>query len=532
MRRGVLCLSVVAVLAGSGAALAAPDPVGLDPVGLAQRFTQGTVNQAGADCRIVDDADGNCSNIDGRDIDQAQITAYRQSWVHHALTLQRNLSQTAPLIEDQLPHTHNTFNASAYSLPRDGSAPSYYPTLTNQDPNQVYSISDQLTMDIRAIELDLHWVPSPYGAASAATTHGYWVTMCHGDGQQVPSTGAYVHVGCSDDRPAQDGFAEVRRWLDANRGQFLVIYLENQLYDAGPVADATLAHDTAASLLDQAFGSMIYRPIGTAPNRCATLPYRTSRAQMMAKGARVLLVGNCGPGAWSGLVFQRGPTWDESGDPSTYSATDCDRDMRLRADDSAFRREFEDSTFVSAATAGAPHPATTPADVAAMVRCGVNIIGMDQLRPQDGRLAALVWSWATNEPSTTGTCAAQRSDARFHAMACRTALPAACRTVGGGWAVTAAAVTWVDAADECAAEFAGARFAVPMNGFRNQQLHLAHGTGAGSSAPTVWLNYAKVRGGWTAWAATSGGRHGRGHAFGRGHGTGRPGGVPLYVALG
>ena len=128
MRRALLSLGVV-VTVGVGCGVAIADP---DPVGLGQRLGQGVVNQAGADCRILDNADSHCSSVDGRDINQAQISAYDASWVHRALSLQRDISASAPLIEDQLPHTHNTFNSSAYSIPTDGSAPSYYPTLTNQ----------------------------------------------------------------------------------------------------------------------------------------------------------------------------------------------------------------------------------------------------------------------------------------------------------------------------------------------------------------------------------------------------------------
>jgi len=519
MRRALVS-AAVALTVAVGGSVALADP---DPAGLAQRLGQGVVNQAGADCRIVDSADGRCSTIDKRDIDRAQITAYGASWVHRALTLQRDLSATAPLIEDQLPHTHNTFNSSAYALPANGSAPSYYPTLTNQDPNQAYSISDQLDMDIRAIELDLHWVPSPYGTAA---THGYWVTMCHGDGEQVPKAGVYVHVGCSDDRPAQDGFAEVRRWVDAHPGQLVLIYLENQLYDASPVASATLAHDTAATLLEKAFGSLIYRPTGTSPGNCATLPYDKSRAQMLGnpKRSRVLLVGNCGPGAWSSLVFQRGSRWDETGDPSSYNQSNCAADESARNSDRLFRREFEDSTFVTAATNGAPGTPMSPDNVAVMVRCGVNIIGMDQLRPQDGRLAALVWSWATNQPAAAGACAQQGGDGRFTAVSCGLPRPAACQLPTGSWRITSAAVEWRNASNECAFEFPGSRFAVPMNGYRNLMLELAH-----PGAAAVWLDYAKVRGTWTPWAAAvdsgaggGSGAPGPGHAYGRGHGKGGP----------
>jgi len=543
MRRLLLSVCAAAIAAGSGVAAAAARPGPGDVakqcysqaaaapdnrMALPCKFAEGVTNQAGADCRVADDADDRCSAIDGREISEAEIRSYEQSWVHRALGLQRGIDATAPLIEEQIPHTHNTFNASAYAVPANGSAPSYYPTLTNQDPNQVYSISDQMNMDIRAIELDLHWVPSPYGMPA---THGYWVTMCHGDGQQAPGAGVYVHVGCTDDRPAQDGFGEVASWLRAHPDQFLLVYLENQMYDASPVAPASQAHDLAAAMLQQAFGSLVYRPTGVAPGRCATLPYGTSRAQMMATGARVLLVGSCGPGAWSSWVFQRGSTWDESGDPRTYSTNDpndCSRDQRLRATDQSFRREFEDSTFVSAATGSGPQPAMSPDDVALMVRCGVNIIGMDQLRPQDGRLAALVWSWAVNEPSAAGSCAAQGSDGRFRATDCGSARPAACRTPDSAWHVTTP-VAWRESFDACAEQFPGSSFSLPVNGFRNWQLEGARSGGS------VWLDYAKVAGAWTPFAAKPGsageptGDHGKHLGWGRGQGHG--GDVPRRASL-
>src|SRR3954451_16690886 len=223
------------------------------------------------------------------------------------------------------------------------------------------------------------------------------------------------------------------------------------------------------------------------------------------KTARVLLVGNCGPGAWSSLVFQRGNPWDESGDPAHYNT--CSQDMSYRKSDTRFRREFEDSTFVTAATNTAPSTAMSPDNVAVMVRCGVNIISMDQLRPQDGRLAALVWSWATNQPAAAGACAQQGADGRFAAVSCGLARPAACQAASGAWHVTSAVVEWRNAAQECTVEFPGSRFAVPMNRYRNLILTPAHPTSA-----AVWLDYAKVRGTWTAWAApaVSGGGGGSG----------------------
>src|SRR3954454_12397362 len=223
-----------------------------------------------------------CGLVDGRRVSEAQVAAYEQSWVHQALVLQRGLGRTAPLWEEQLPHTHNSFNASAYSVPLDGSRPSYYPTLTNQDPNQVYSMTDQLRMDVRALEVDLHWVASPYGSPA---TRGYWVTMCHGDGEDPTGSNAYVHVGCTDDRPLQDGLAELARWLKAHPHEVVLLYLENQLFSGATVASTRQAHSVAAGLIAGGLGRFVYRPPSDLPSgSCAPMPYDVSSADILAAG--------------------------------------------------------------------------------------------------------------------------------------------------------------------------------------------------------------------------------------------------------
>ena len=119
---------------------------------------------------------------------------------------------------------------------------------------------------------------------------------------------------------------------------------------------------------------------------------------------------------------------------------------------------------------------------------------VDQLTPQDPRLASLVWSWAPNEPATgAGNCAYQGNDGRFHAGNCNDSRHLAC-VDSTGWHLTAATADWNQGAALCASEFPGSHFAVPPNGLRNQQLVAAKGP----SSTEVWLNYATVNGSWTA----------------------------------
>jgi len=346
-------------------------------------------------------------------------------------------------------------------------------------------------MDIRAIELDVHWVPSPSGTAE---TGGFWVTLCHGDGGNPLN----VHIGCTNDRPFQDGLQEVAVWLGQHPDQFVLLYLENQL--SGNAA----AHDLAGRLIQQYLGGLVERP--STP--CAAMDWNTSQAAMLARHHQVAIVGNCSAGAgnaWGAMVHERGPRWDEHGDPDGYSHDQCVADSAARRADSTFRRYFEDSTWM-AATAGS-NPVTsslggtstiTTTATKQMVQCGVNIIGFDQLTPEDPRLAALVWSWAPDEPRATadggGNCAYQSVKSRFVAGTCSDRRAVACATPSGAWLVTKARVVWADAATACSTEFPGSRFAVPANGYRNRTLGVAKPAGT----TEVWLNY-RVRGGtWTA----------------------------------
>src|SRR3954447_7740367 len=89
------------------------------------RSVQALTWGAGAACRtpLYDAPDATapeyCGAFDGREVSEAKVAAYQKAWVHQALTLQRGLDESAPFWEEQLPHTHNSFNASSYSIPTD-----------------------------------------------------------------------------------------------------------------------------------------------------------------------------------------------------------------------------------------------------------------------------------------------------------------------------------------------------------------------------------------------------------------------------
>ncbi|MBA3653645.1 MAG: hypothetical protein H0W70_05560 [Actinobacteria bacterium] len=409
-----------------------------------------------------------CSAVGGLDVSEQRMADYEGSWVHRALALQRGLDDAAPFLRQLLPHTHNSFNSAAYPV-----------TLTQLDPNQLYSMRDQLRMDIRAIEMDIHkWPPvdNPLDGPDD-------VVLCHAT--RVPVGPAIVHAGCSVDRPFTRGLVELRTWLTEpqNAGAVVLLYLENALD-----GDVT-AHERAAADIENVLGPLVYRPADHGAASCAPMPMDVSRAAIRAAGRRVLIVGNCGPGAWGSWVHLRGPQWNESGsgmgdDYPDYPACLAER-AALRYDTHLIRR-FEDSTWLATMADGTGQGSpgqVTAVETRRMVRCGVNLVGFDQLHPQDPRLAALVWSWAVNEPSASGgPCAAQGRDGRFRSVSCRPRRPRACVDRAGAWKV----------ARRCPS---GTTFSVPANGFENERLHEA---AVAAGASSVLLAYRNAPGvGWT-----------------------------------
>lgn len=243
-----------------------------------------------------------CPVIDGRPIHEPAIAAFEASWLARALALQRLLDLDVPLARALLPHTHNSANSSAYS-----------PTVSNLDPNQVLTLTDQLRLGMRAIEIDVHWTPHPGGDPA----HGYRaVVQCHGEPVATPA--GTIHAGCSLDMLLVDLLGEVRVWLDqpANANEVLLLYLENAL------DDDPAAHAAAVAAIDLTLGDLVARPEPDAG--CQPLPVARSKRQLLDAGTRVLITGNCGPGGWTDRVFDRYPQWDESGG-STF---DCAEALR------------------------------------------------------------------------------------------------------------------------------------------------------------------------------------------------------------
>lgn len=476
-RRAAALAAITLTLAGLAMVPArADDPSGADAVAACRQSVGQAPEAGGRGCRSVEQltwdagtacrqaTSVDCTTADGRHISPAAVAAYQSSWVHQALALQRALDDSRPLSQELWLHTHNSFNSAAYR-----------PTVSGLDPNQRFSMPDQLSMDVRAIEIDVHWAPSAEGDPAFG---GRAPVMCHAQtGGSPPAT---VHPGCSYERTLRHGLAEIRGWLaqPGHQDEVIMLYLENAL-DRLPEA-----HAAAASAIEAELGPLVYRP--STP--CAGVPVSTSRAAIRATGARVLIVGNCGPGAWGTWVHERDipGRWNEAGSgPGDDYPASCGAERAAFGYGTRLIRRYEDSTWLSAMVGTGGQ--LTATEAGRMVRCGVNLVGFDQLGPDDARLAASIWSWAPGQPATgAGDCAATDDGGRMVNRPCDQPHRFACFD-GSSWTVSAVSGAFGAGGAACGL---GRTFSVPWNGWESTRLAAV----AGGEA--LWIAYRQQGDAW------------------------------------
>ncbi len=444
------------------ATLLVPAAASADPVqDAAARLSQKAGEQAAATCRRTAGREECAQALGTTDASAAAVAAYEASETSRALALQRTLGDGLPLQAGLWIGTHNSANSTSEQA-----------SASTSDSNQQLSLTDQLRLDVRSLELDAHWFPAVRSAGRAPV-------LCHAEA-------APVHAGCSTERLLADGLAEVRAWLVAHPAEVVLLYLEDHLEEQE-------GHDRAAADVLAALGDRLYAPAG---GECTQLPLTLTRDAVRAAGKQVVIMtGGCRRGvgsAWHGIAFAE--TQRQEDRPTGYGGYPRCGGADLSREDAVFRRYFEDSTFVNRATAVAGQASTddgiTPETAAAMTRCGVDLLGLDQLVPGDGRLDALVWSFAPGQLDRAGVAVQRAQDGRWEAAAGTGRLPAACRLPDGSWTVTGVGPRR-SAAGRCA-DLGGA-FDVPRRG-RDAQLLLEAQRAAG--ADRVWLALAKTGGSW------------------------------------
>lgn len=371
------------------------------------------------------------------------------SWQYRALMLQSKIDIGTPLVDATILFTHNSFNSNHYA-----NAASYL------DPNHIHSITEQLDLGVRMLELDSHWFS---GAIRA----------CHGQSK---------HEGCSaSDGLLEDRIAEVNSWMrrPEHADQVVFIYIQD-------VLDNHYAE--ASAILEKYFGEKIY-----APGSCGQqIPHDLTKADILNSGKQVLVYGR-----GYDCAATTGTSWGQNVYTGFFETDISDLSPSPSCTSETFTpdyiannivRIYEDSTTLSEWFSSPPKD--IDADYMKVATdCGINIIGLDQLKYNDPRHLAAIWSWNQNEPNNAGSgedCGEHQNTGRINDVSCSDNKRIACLDSAGDWQVSTANGNWSQGKAICAAENLGT-FGMPKNG--KQNLALTHVQG---STDTLWVNYSDI----------------------------------------
>lgn len=433
-------------------------------------------------CRVLYAPADFCALFSGTVIADGAVSAYQGTPVHKAMQQQWLLGSTLPLSGALVPASHNSFNYTNANIPA---------SLSGLDPDQFFSFTQQLDMDMRGFELDVHWFPS-------VKAGGYAPLLCHANTN---------HIGCTTERTLEDGLREFRAWLDAHPDQVIVLDVEEHLDD--PVDDVSKSFPAAAAMIEKTLGKNSAKDILLRPGQPGAagsctgnkIPLQLSPAQILAAGKQVLIYSSgCGknPGGWDAVIHdqanrRQGPSTDFGG--SVYPSCVFTREQYK----TSWTRFYDSSTFVDVVTNSGTAQPVTPSQIREMVRCGVDMPSINYLDPHTAQLRSFVWSWDYGQPLTNAKalCAVQNAAGFLQTESCVQLMPYAC-TDGSTWQVTQARGLFADGQAACAAEFSGSRFSVPRSGYENELLKSAKSPG---NISRVWLNTTRAAGA-AAWTAS------------------------------
>ncbi len=329
------------------------------------------------------------------------------AWITEAVSLQLRLSRRRPMCFQQWPGSHNSAIslADGYGV-LDGVLTRYAGSLVRTN-NQWLSLTDQLQMGVRFLELDVHYILGELRIAHCGSVSLPWldeILKLLDEGAEKlglpPVPWASVDVGCfpsgssipaSKQRSLASAYAEVAAWLRANPTEFVMLYHDD--------ASEMNVLDKVRYLLSEAqtaFGDLILRPSDwneTAPVE-----------ELVAAGKQVMLHSRTdyGAAAIGKLFFATASicNWTEP-DLADIDTSACTVKGRPTMSGQIVRPETD--WLMYGPFGGEDSRRLNVSTLPPVAACGVNLPSPDAIVP--ATLAAQVWSLAEGTTLAGAACA-------------------------------------------------------------------------------------------------------------------------------
>ncbi|KAK1946013.1 hypothetical protein P3T76_003061 [Phytophthora citrophthora] len=445
-------------------------------------------------CTMVDKCNSAgtvCSNVCEKG------TASVSPWLNQTLAYQRNLAFSGKLCYAQIPSTHNSAITLAdgygnrdqlFNANLNANKPYSY-LKTN---NQVLSLTDQLGIGMRWIEIDTHYFLDDFHTGHCGNLGSNSIqTFFDAFDGQLDKYGTILWgpelLGCfpsisgiktTDEVTTRSSMQEVKDWLDANPTELVMIYM-----DSGSEISRLDKYEALNTLLTDVFGDLIV-PQSILKSLASDTWTEGSINEFIDAGYRVLLLANEDTGlAYSINDFCGGHevlTTDYIDTPPDSSRKI--NGLEIYGNDYFLRSYQAELRYISLSDSAVftedIKTFLNSSNIGNFVRWNMNLVATDMV---DGaKMSAQAWSWAENEPSTTASDAyvLMNTSGRWVASTSATKTYRAC------W--SSSSLTWsiVAYTNSCAT---GYTYTAPADPYQNYLLKSAIAT-QGITATSVVIN--------------------------------------------
>ncbi|KAL3667004.1 hypothetical protein V7S43_007949 [Phytophthora oleae] len=422
-------------------------------------------------------------------------TASVSSWLNQTLAYQRSLAFSGKLCYAQIPSTHNSAITLADGY---GNRDQLFNANLNADKaysylktnNHVLSLTDQLGIGMRWIEIDTHFFLDDFHTGHCGNLGSNSIqTFFDAFNTQLAKYGTILWgpelLGCfpsvsgiktTDEVTTRNSMQEVKDWLDANPTELVMVYM-----DSGSEISRLDKYDDLNTLLTDVFGDLIV-PQSVLKSLASDSWTGGSINEFINDGYRVLLLGNEDTGlAYNLNDFCGGHqvlTTDYI-DTLPDSSRKIDG-LEIYGNDYFLRTYQAELRYISLSDSAVftqdIKTFLNSSNIGNFVRWNLNLVATDMV---DGaKMSAQAWSWAENEPSTTasGAYVLMNTSGRWVASTSATKTYKAC------W--SSSSLTWsiVAYANSCAAGYA---YTAPADPYQNYLLKTAISTQGITAIPVV-----------------------------------------------
>ncbi|EGZ17690.1 hypothetical protein PHYSODRAFT_314921 [Phytophthora sojae] len=422
-------------------------------------------------------------------------TASVSSWLNQTLAYQRNLAFSGKLCYAQLPSTHNSAITLADGY---GNRDQFFNANLNADKsysylktnNQVLSLTDQLGIGMRWIEIDTHYFVDDFHTGHCGNLGSSSVTtFFDAFDSQLSKYGTILWgpelLGCfpsvsgiktTDEVTTRSSMQEVKDWLDENPTEFVVVYM-----DTGSDISRLDKYDELNTLLTDVFGDLIV-PQSVLKSLASDSWTGGSVNEFLEAGYRVLLLANDDT-AYSLYDFCGGHEVLSTDYIDTLPGRSREIDgLEIYGNDYFLRSYQAELRYISLSDEGVLtedfETFLNSSNIGNFVRWNMNLVATDMV---DGaKMSAQAWSWAENEPSTTasGAYVLINTSGRWVASTSATKTYKAC------WSSSSLAWSVIAYADSCAS---GYTYSAPADPYQNYLLMTAIST-KGITTTSVVIN--------------------------------------------